>query len=375
MKFTSGDYQHAAAHFMGLSIYLSRITQRPAHWAAKRGAYAHLCGLMFRIARIGILPVLFLSLIQLNSIHAHAKNSQLATVRVSEETTVQRDRLTLGDVADISSTDRSIRERLRAVSLGYAPNVGAVREIARDRISLAIAAAGFSANDVLLESPATIRIKRAAQMVGPDAIRAAVENALLSELKAQGVMAELVRLDIPQNIEMPMGQVEVRAGNLRGVRDYFSPFVVSIEMFVDGRVVRRLSATAQIAASMPVLVATRDIQQSERIRESDVRIETLRLDRPVSFYLRDVSELRGLAASRIIAKGETITTNSVVSGIVVKPGDSVRITGKSGALQIAVAGEARAAGRIGDRIQVKNLQSGILLQAIVVDEGLVQVNF
>jgi flagella basal body P-ring formation protein FlgA len=306
---------------------------------------------------------------------SNTNNSKLAVVRVSEETVVRRDRFALGDVAEISSVDNSITERLRAVSLGYAPNVGAVREITRERISLAIASAGFGANDVLLESPTIVRIKRAAQTIGPDSIRAAVENALLAELKTQGATAELVRLDIPQNIETQMGQVEVRVGSARAARDYFSPFIVSIEMLVDGRVVRRLSATAQISVSMPVLVATRDIRQNERIRETDVQIEVARLDHPVSFYLRDVSDLRGRAANRVIARGETITTNSVVSGIVVKPGDSVRIIGKSGALQIAVAGEARAAGRIGDRIQVKNLQSGILLQAIVVDEGLVEVNF
>jgi flagella basal body P-ring formation protein FlgA len=295
-------------------------------------------------------------------------------VRVREESVVQRDRVTLGDIATIQAADPAAGERLRAVALGYAPEVGAVREIARARISLVVAAAGFGGDSVVIEGPPVARIRRAAQTIDPAVVRAAVERAALAELRASGATAELVRLDLPPVIEVPSGAVEARAA-LGGVRDLFSPFAVSIELLVDGRVVRRLGATAQVAAWAPVVVAARDLPSGTRLRQEDTTLEPRRLTRDFNLYLRDVARLRGASTRRAISQGEAVTADLLASEIVIRPGDPVRIIGESGALYVAVTGEARAAGRIGDRIQVKNSQSGTMLQAIIVDEGVVRVHF
>jgi len=59
---------------------------------------------------------------------------------VRVESIARQDRLFLGDVAEILSESGS-REQLRTIALGYAPEVGALREWQR-KIALAIAAAG-----------------------------------------------------------------------------------------------------------------------------------------------------------------------------------------------------------------------------------------
>lgn len=305
---------------------------------------------------------------------AHARAGCNAKVRVGAEVIAQGERLVLGDIGSIDGADAGCVERLRAVSLGYAPNVGAVRELTREKIQLSIAAAGFSIGDVALQSPAVVTVKRAAQRVAPETLREAVERVTLAELEARGATAQLVRLDLPTSIEVPSGTVQARA-SLGGVKDYSAPFAVSIELLVDGRVVRRLSATAQVEAQAAVLVAARDLTENTRLREQDVRLEMRRLERPIATYVREFERLRGVALTRTLASGEPVTTDAIYADIVIKPGDPVRIVGESGGLSLSVAGEARAAGRVGDRIQVKNLQSGVLLQAFVVDEGLVRVRF
>lgn len=297
----------------------------------------------------------------------------IASIRVNGETIVKNDKLMLGNIAEVTSNDAIIVERLRTISLGYAPNVGAVRELQREKIFMAIASAGFSTSDVSFESPTIVRIRRASQTVDSKLIREVVENAVLNPLKTVGAVTELTRLDVPVSVEVPTGEVEVRASS-GIVRDLFSPFSVSIEILIDGRVAKRMSAIAQVEATMPVIVAARDIQSNERIKETDVRVETRKLSKPVTNYFRDFSKLRGTDSSRPIAKGEIVTSDSMVAGIVIKAGDSVRLIYNSGDMQIVVMGEARALGRIGDRIQVKNKQSGTFLQAIIVDEGIVRVN-
>lgn len=295
-------------------------------------------------------------------------------VQVAAETIALQDRLTVGDIASVQAEMTEAALRLRAVSLGYAPNVGMTREITRDRIALAIAAAGFAEGTVRLEAPPVVLIRRAAQIVDSFLIREAIEHATLDALNASGATARLSKLELPVNVEAPAGQLEVRA-TAGQVRDVFSPFTVFVELWQDGRIVKRFNAIAQVEAFAPVLVIAREIAANTRLRQDSYKTEVKRLERPLNQYVTDPERLRGMAVRRAMARGEVILTDAISSEIVVRPGDQVKIIGQSGALQLMVKGEARAAGRIGDRIQVKNSQSGAMLQAIVADEGVVRIRF
>jgi len=295
----------------------------------------------------------------------------LPLIRVAAETIAQTELLTLGDIAEVEA-EPAVAARLRTIALGYAPSLGVVRELTRERLTLLLSAAGFPPGSVRLQAPAVVLIRRAGQTLAPELVRAAVERVTLSELQANGATARLARLDLPPVIEAPAGTVEVKA-TLGGVRDLFSPFIVSIEVWQMGRVIHRLSTTAQVEAFAPVLVATRALPAQVRLRKDDVALEVRRLERPISLYLREEQRLRGTSLRKALARGEVLTADVLQAEFVVMPGDSVRIVTQGDRLQIAAQGEARAAGRIGDRIQVKNKQSGLLLQAVVVDEGLVRV--
>ena len=300
--------------------------------------------------------------------------SNAGRLTFQSEIIVSADLLTLGDIAQVSDASPEVGARLRSISFGYSPAIGATRELSRERILLALQAAGFEPGDVLLACPPVIRIKRSSQIIDTQSIKEAVEKATLSELHASGAVARLVALELPPVIEAPSGIVEVRASS-DPRRALFAPFVVSIEITVDGRVVKRISATARIEAFASVLVAARDLPTGSPIKEPDVKFEVCRLQQPLSSYILDKKHLRGLVARLAYLQGQPLLNSAMSSDIVVKAGDSVRISGGNGSLQVSVIGEARASGRVGEKIQVKNLQSGTLLQAIVEDEGQVRVLF
>lgn len=292
-------------------------------------------------------------------------------ILVAAETTIEKDRIELSDIAQF---DQNVAGNLKTVSLGYAPQPGATREILREKIALAVAAAGFAANEITLRCPAKILIRRRSQKINSDLLRQAIEKAVLAQFQTEKVSARISRLETPESIEVESGQVSVRA-SVANVRNYFAPFIASLEISVNSRVVRRVSATVQIEATADVLVAARDLTAQDKLAESDFRIDTRPLEKPLQNYLRDPLKLRGALLLKNLAAGTELTTDVIAAGIAVKNGDSVRILGQSGKIQISVAGEARAAGRIGDRIAVKNLASNAVLQATIVDEGLVKISF
>lgn len=305
---------------------------------------------------------------------AHAQGAGAARVSVAARTVVRGERLTLGDIAEVRAQDAGVAVRLRAVQLGYAPAVGSVRELSKGRILLAVTAAGFAEGAVRLDSPEVVTVGREAQTLAPEVVREAVERAAAAAFNREGIKGRLAQLDAPPTFEVPSGAIELKA-TFGAARDFLAALPVSLEVRVDGRVVRRLTLSAQLEAYGPVLVAAHNIDEKARVRAEDVRVEERRLERAPTAYVLDAEGLKGRAAARRIGAGEPLTAELLYAETVVRPGDSVRVVGESGGISLSVAGEARGAGRVGDRVQVRNTQSGALLQTIVVDEGLVRVRF
>ena len=294
-------------------------------------------------------------------------------VELQPEIVVEKETISLSDIGRVYGENPKLA-RLKQISLGYSPNVGLVREISKTRIMMAIAAAGFSRNQILLKSPNSIFIRRAGQMIDPDQIKEAVKKGVLEQFLSDGVDARIVKLDVPENIEAPLGKVAIRV-KLSNIRNIFAPFSVPIEIRVNDRVFRRQSANVELEAFADVYVMKKDLAINTRISEKDVILERRRIEKPFTNYLSTKKHLKGKKVVRNITKGSVLTSDSYVADIVVKAGDLVRIEGRSGRLRIFVNGKAQSSGRIGDRIAVKNLQSNNILQAIVHDEGLVKISF
>lgn len=294
-------------------------------------------------------------------------------IRVNAETVIENEQIILGDIAEISGVKQNA-ERLRSISLGYAPNIGMVREIERDRIKLMISAAGFSAKEFALNSPESVIIRRAGQEINQIQIRESIEQTILEQFEKSEVSVRILRIEVPEKIEVPMGKVKIET-KLSNILNIFAPFSMPVEIRVNDLVVQRLSANVEIEAFANVFVASKDLEKNSRLNLADVTLENRRIEKPLSNYLRETEKLRGIKLTKDLMSGAILTTDSFFADVVIKIGDPVRIVGESGKFKIVINGEARASGKIGDRIAVKNLQSDKILQAIVVDEGLVKVNF
>jgi flagella basal body P-ring formation protein FlgA len=305
---------------------------------------------------------------------AFAGNAQdKITIRVAAEATIESDRVTLGDISRISGGVESAG-RLGSISLGYAPNIGMSREINRAQIVLAISAAGFSEGDFVLDSSLNIVIHRTGQQVSEVQIRETVEKSVLALLPADRIEARVLRLEVPPRILVPAGKLEIRT-NIAGIRNLFARFSLPVEIRVNNKIVRTFAANIEIEAFANVAVAVKELAGQAKIIETDVRFERKRLVRPLASYVLDAARLRGAMLIKDITAGSELTSDLFVAGIVIKYGDAVRLEAVSGTLKVTINGEARSAGKIGDRIAVKNMQSGAILQAFVVDEGIARVAF
>lgn len=303
--------------------------------------------------------------------HSNITAQERMTIRIASQNLISEDTIRLASIAAISGPVE-LAEKLRKVSLGYAPDVGATRVIRRQQIMLALQAAGFDPNAVRLEAEEAISVSRNGQRVSGTDLRAKVEEAMLKNFRDIGVDARFSRLDLPEDLQVPEGDIDIRV-NSEGIRNPFEVFSLTIDVRVNGRSARTLPVRAAIEAFAEVFVAGVNLSPKDEIMPSAVRLERIRLVKPIDSYVRDARKLRGTSVIREINAGTPLTIDAIASVVVVRPGDIVRIETGSQSFQIVVSGEANAAGRIGDRIAVKNAQTGAVLQATVVDKGIVRV--
>lgn len=319
----------------------------------------------FGNALVSLLPLL---------ISSAASGQPKAIVKIDGEKVVASEKFSLGEIASVSAQSPLEAERIKAIPMGISPAIGIKRELGREKVKLSIQAAGLSESAFQLDMPKVVLISRSSDLLGPEIIRAAAEKALREKYGGAGISLEILRLGLPGILAIPKGKLEVKAYP-PVLRDLSAPFNLPIEIKVDERVFRRISAAAQIEPRAEVLAALKDIPSGASLSPEDFELKTTILSRPLNAYFGDQMRLAGMIALRAIPKGGPIMADSIASGQVVKAGDRVSIIGISGGLEIRIAGEARASGKIGAKIAVKNLQSGATLQATIIKEGLVGINF
>ncbi len=294
-----------------------------------------------------------------------------ATVDLAAESYVTGEMVELGSVAKISGP-AELTQRLSTISLGYAPGIGSSRDILTAQVRLAIKAAGIDDSMVFISAVPKAVVRRASQAVSNERLENAVRSVVDEALAGSGTEFVVKRLDVTGPIHVPVGSVDIRA-SFAGARNLFERIPVPIEIRVDGRLFRTLTATVELEVYGQVLLAAIDVLPGKRISPDEFRLERIRLERPLISYVRDAAAIKAVQATRPILAGRPLTTDSIVPFTVIKLGDPVRIEAQNGRIKIMVDGEARGNGRIGDRISVKNRQSGVIMQAIVVDQGIVKV--
>jgi flagella basal body P-ring formation protein FlgA len=90
-------------------------------------------------------------------------------------------------------------------------------------------------------------------------------------------------------------------------------------------------------------------------------------------YLTRLDEVLGNKLTRPVQPDQVITPNQMELAKVVRKGDQVVITARSGSISVRMPGEAMTDGVPGKQIPVKNQRSGRIIKARVTGPGQVEV--
>lgn len=200
-----------------------------------------------------------------------------------------------------------------------------------------------------------------------------VESALLAQLRRQPVAAGASR------VELSVGALDSRLA--------FAPCAEPIAVVADlGRVQARVNARVSCAAPSPwaiqvpvelrvfrpVLVATRDLQRGDTVGEHDIDQREHNVLAAGATPLTRPADALGRQARRTIPAGTALLPTALEQPVLVRRGDRVSVDSAPGAISVRVTGEAMGTARRGERVRVRNLQSGRTIDAVVTGSGTAQ---
>jgi flagella basal body P-ring formation protein FlgA len=295
-------------------------------------------------------------------------------VEIPEAAAVTAEAIRLRDVATVLDGPPALVQAAGETVLGRAPLPGHTRRLRGRSVADRLERAGISRDQVALSAPDLISVTRSAITLSPERVEALAREALEKRL-ANRPEAEVVSVRASRPAVLPAGgpvsaRVEVRGGgDLLGT----APLTVRFERA--GQPVGDAPVTAKVAVFGDVVVARRPIPRLAPLGEDVLTVRRMNLaDAPARHYA-EIAELDGARAARRIRAGHPLRPDLAERPPAVERGDRVRIVARKPGLEITVLGEVRTPGAVGDRVRVVNVDSGKRLDARVLSNGAVEVDF
>ena len=125
----------------------------------------------------------------------------------------------------------------------------------------------------------------------------------------------------------------------------------------------------------PVLITTRPLARGEVLSQADLSFEESDVSLLRGSYLQSPELALGMEVKRSLPAGAPLVQEALAAPLLVKRGDTVTLSAKAGTVEIRQQGVALQSGELGKRINVRNTNSDMVVQAVVTGLGEASVGF
>jgi flagellar basal body P-ring formation protein FlgA len=202
-------------------------------------------------------------------------------------------------------------------------------------------------------------------------IQDAVSKYIKSSLEADGNY-QIADTQLDPRLQLPLCEQPLKvfsqAGDIKAGRN-------TIGVHCSGSKSWTIFSVVPIRSYKDVLVLSKPLRRNEVIRFEHLATETRDIATLQQGYLLDPAEVINKQTVRNLAAGSVLNKLNYVELTLIKRGERVNIQSGKDGLLISAAGIAMTDGAKGERINVKNIASQRVIQAVVVDAGVVSVYF
>ncbi len=185
---------------------------------------------------------------------------------------------------------------------------------------------------------------------------------------------KLARINMPQNRNIPAVFDRYEISLLRSAHNGRT-LTLAYHFYNKEKLIKRLTATANVELFADVVVAKQNIQRGQTIVEGMVALEKRRITTSLSSLGTEIDLVLGRMAERNIRAGHKVRVSDTARSPDIKAEDIVMIIAENKNVKITSRGVAKKNGSIGDMIPVVNLRSNKKIYAQIIDGSVVKVTF
>ena len=300
--------------------------------------------------------------------------AERAVIEIGPRATVSGKLVRLGDIARIGHGDARRRTLLQEVVIGTAPPPGSATTLDSQFVLMRLKQHGVDLSRIRLQMKTPVTIVSGSQRVPAEKIRAAVSRYLSQWRAGRSEEVRIGKIHVGRAAVVSPGRLELRVQALkRGLPTGRLP--LGVDLLVDGRVEKRVFASAEVDVMCSAVVARRALKRSHVIDSGDVELRSMPRSRLPRHYIDNLEDVLGKKTKRAIPVAAALRPDMVEIPCLIHRRDVVVIVAAMKGMQVTTLGEARQKGRRGDRIKVVNLDSRKTVYARVVDSSTVAVDF
>ncbi|WP_394559388.1 flagellar basal body P-ring formation chaperone FlgA [Aquipseudomonas alcaligenes] len=128
---------------------------------------------------------------------------------------------------------------------------------------------------------------------------------------------------------------------------------------------------SQAQVYLPMVTAVRVLERDRTISADDLRLQRTDLSKARRGFYLQIEQVAGQSAKRRIRAGQLLNPSLLDAALLVRRGDKVKIVASQDGIQASANGEALADGKQGEVIRVRNLSSEKVIDAQVLESGVV----
>lgn len=310
---------------------------------------------------------------------SRADEPQPIVITLRAAATVAATQVTVGDVANLEGGDEARRGRIARLDLTELPLTSQPILLSRQQIDFRLRLAGIDDHVFRMEGPRYVRVSRPPADALDNKIAAVARQALEQRLPGA---AEDLSIQLSQPVRLPPLSADGEDIHLEA--ELRSPVAVPgrvlVEVILYVRGARRMGVPVywDLKKLQPAPVALRRIAAGETFGPENVRVERVPVENSPRATIA-AAALMGRRARRAVSAGRAIESDDIEGDsqtvAVIHQRDTIHIVAKVGHLQVRARGEALQEGRVGQMIQVRNLDSSATVAGRVVDRSTVEVEY
>ncbi len=322
-------------------------------------------------AHLSLTLLVLLVLLAVFSLPVLAATPEKIFIEVAQTAEVTSPAIYLGEVANITAPD-FFKEELAHIDLGKSPRAGRMKQLSGARVTAAINAMGFNDNDINIQVPKRVFVKRTSQEINP----AYAEKELRQFLS--GFLTK--------------GKFKLKAFRVRGLEPYpqgdlslvfderYTPsengrLSVHAEVWVNGVKEDRLTVTGRLSQIKPVVIAAKRLERGQTITPADVTLRDMEVFGQQPDVMTSVDQVSGMVVTRTINQGDCLTRGEFKRAPAIEKGAVIKLVAKKNRLSIVTLGVSKEEGYPGRLVTVQNLTSGKQVRGLVTEGGTVEVVF